>query len=476
MNNRIIAGLAVASLAGVSCTTAAPEEEKVNILWLFGEDISPWMPAYGDNTVETPNIDYLIDNGVLFTNCYASCSVSSPSRSAIITGAMQTSIGMHNHRTGRTPDVEYKLPEGVEVLPQIMRREGFFTFNAGKDDFNWQYNWSDYWAGECTQKRFFGKEGDPTISWLNREGDEPFFGVIELFGGKNHKLDVEPIDPSTVVVPPYYPNMPFMQEYMSSHYNQIKQTDYEIGNIIERMKADGVWENTIIIFMSDNGYQTLRDKQFLYDGGIHMPFVVAAPGNLKLLEKFGIERGVREDMISLIDVAATTLAIAGVEIPKYMESQDIFAEDFHRDFIVAARDRCDFTIDRIRAIRTKEFKYIRNFMTDRALMQPQYRDKTSHYKEFMSEWKAGAKFADEWLSDERPAEELYDVVNDPHEIHNLAADPKYAGELEAMRQRLDGWIEQTGDKGQYPESVEKLKVLLDRWGERCVNSEYDAAR
>lgn len=207
-----------------------------------------------------------------------------------------------------------------------------------------------------------------------------------------------------------------------------------------------------------------------------MPFVVAAPGNLKLLEKFGIERGVREDMISLIDVAATTLAIAGVEIPKYMESQDIFAEDFHRDFIVAARDRCDFTIDRIRAIRTKEFKYIRNFMTDRALMQPQYRDKTSHYKEFMSEWKAGAKFADEWLSDERPAEELYDVVNDPHEIHNLAADPKYAGELEAMRQRLDGWIEQTGDKGQYPESVEKLKVLLDRWGERCVNSEYDAAR
>lgn len=151
--------------------------------------------------------------------------------------------------------------------------------------------------------------------------------------------------------------------------------------------------------------------------------------------------------------------------------------DYHREWVVAARDRCDFTIDRIRAIRDKEFKYIRNFMTDRPLMQSQYRDKTKAYKTFMQIWKSGeAPFEDEWLSDVRPAEELYDIVNDPHETHNLATDPAYAQTLAMMRERLDGWIEQTNDQGQYPESKEQLQVLKERWGDRAVNKEYDVLK
>lgn len=156
--------------------------EKVNILWLFGEDISPWMPLYGDSTIQTPNIDFLAENGVLFTNCYSTCPVSSPCRSAIITGAMQTTIGMHNHRTGRTDKVIYKLPEHVQVLPQIFKKEGYHTYNAGKDDFNWQYDWNDYWTGPHTENKFFGKEGKG--SWNYRKEGQPFLGVMELYGGK----------------------------------------------------------------------------------------------------------------------------------------------------------------------------------------------------------------------------------------------------------------------------------------------------
>ncbi|MFI3332018.1 MAG: sulfatase [Rikenellaceae bacterium] len=470
-------GLTLLPLGAATELKAQPQEEPINILWLFGEDISPWMPAYGDNTVETPNIDFLAENGVLFTNCYATCSVSSPSRSAIITGAMQTTIGMHNHRTGRTEELIYSLPEGVEVLPQIFRESGFYTFNAGKDDFNWHYEWSDYWGGEqLPVKRFFGKEGVGT--WRDRAEGQPFFGVMELYGGKNHSKVEDPVDPSTIVVPPYYPNVRMMQEQLAVHYNQIKLTDNEIAEVIEQMKRDGIYENTIIIFMSDNGYQTLRDKQFLYDGGIHMPFIVAAPGNHALLERLGVEAGeVRDDMISLLDVTATSLAMADIEIPDYMESLDIFDKDFHRDYIVAARDRCDFTIDRIRAIRTKEFKYIRNFMTDRPLMQAQYRDVTKPYQDFMEVWRSGeVTFADEWLSEERPAEELYDIVNDPHEIHNLASDPTYSKELRKMRRTLDKWIKQTGDKGDTPEPIEELQILYERWGDRCVNWEYDVVK
>lgn len=371
---------------------------------------------------------------------------------------MQTTIGMHNHRTGRTDKVIYKLPEHVQVLPQIFKKEGYHTYNAGKDDFNWQYDWNDYWTGPHTENKFFGKEGKG--SWNYRKEGQPFFGVMELYGGKNHGKVDTPVDLDRIKVPPYYPDVPFMRKQLATHYNQIQLTDKEIGNVLAQMKKDGVYENTIIIFMSDNGYQTLRDKQFLYDGGIHMPFIVSCPGNP---EKYGIKKGsIRTDMMSLLDVTATTLSMAGIDIPEYMESKDVFAPDYHRDFIVAARDRCDFTIDRIRAIRTHDFKYIRNFMTDRPLMQSQYRDNKKPYKEFMRIWKEGAKFEDDWLSDKRPAEELYDLKNDPYEVHNLANDPNYSEQLSKMRDILDNWIKETDDKGQYPESEEELAVIYER--------------
>ncbi len=470
VNLLVTASLPLAIGAGCSKSSVV---EQPNILWVFGEDISPWMPIYGDSTVVTPNIDFLAANGVTYTNCFSTCPVSSPCRSALATGMMQTSIGMHNHRTGRTDKVIAKLPEGIGVLPVMMREAGFHTFNSGKDDFNWNYDWNDYWSGPYTQVKFFGKTG--VGSWNDREEGQPFFGEIELYGGKNRNKVKTPVDISRVKVPPYYPEGDFMRKQLATHYNQILLTDDEIGALIEQMKKDGVYENTIIIFLSDNGYQTLRDKQFLYDGGIKMPFIISAPGNHKLLERYGLEIGSRYDgMVSLLDVTATSLAMANIKIPEYMESRNLLDKDYDREWIVAARDRCDFTIDRIRAIRDRNYKYIRNFMTDRPLMQPQYRDKSKAYKEFMKIWRSGeVPFADEWLSDERPAEELYDIVNDPHEIHNLADDPAYSVTLALMRSRLDGWIEETDDKGQYPESREQLEVIKERWGDRAVNKEYD---
>ncbi|WP_435314847.1 sulfatase family protein [Cellulophaga fucicola] len=446
------------------------DQDKVNILWVFGEDISPWMPAYGDSTVTTPNIDFLVDSGVLFKNVYSMSAVCSPTRSAMITGSMPTTIGTHNHRSGRSDSLIVSLPEHVKILPQIFKEKGYHTFNEGKDDFNWQYNWDDYWTGPHKTNKFFGKEGHG--SWNDRKDGQPFFGVIELFGGKNKNKPPTLVHPDSVTVPQYYPDIPQIRKEIAAHYNQIKMTDIEIGTIIEKLKKDNLYDKTIIIFMSDNGYKTPRDKQFLYDGGLHMPLVIASPGNPELLNK----KGIREDMISLLDVTATTLALADIEIPEYMESKDIFASDFHRDFIIAAKDRCDFTIDRVRAVRTKEFKYIKNFMTDRPLMQPQYRDNKPTFIALRKAFADSVPFVNNWLKDFRPEEELYNLKEDPDEIHNLANDPKYADVLEKLRGNLNNWIKETDDKGQYPESKEQLKIIYDRWGERCVNPEYDVVK
>jgi arylsulfatase A-like enzyme len=188
---------------------------------------------------------------------------------------------------------------------------------------------------------------------------------------------------------------------------------------------------------------------------------------------------VRNDLVSILDVSATTLRLAGLDLPEYVEGQDLFADDFQpRQFVVTARDRCDYTIDRIRTIRTDRFRYIRNFLTDRPLLQPQYRDDREYAKALRQAHAAGSleEKIDSIFFGKRPAEELYELESDPHEMNNLADDPSYADELAHHRSLLQAWIKETDDQGQYPESVEGLRSVLKRWKARAVNPEYKPIR
>jgi arylsulfatase A-like enzyme len=211
-----------------------------------------------------------------------------------------------------------------------------------------------------------------------------------------------------------------------------------------------------------------RHKQFCYEGGIRTPLIVAGPG---------IPAGaLRDDLVSGIDVGPASLALAEIEIPPHMEGRDLFAKDHEpREFVVSARDRCDYTIDRIRAVVTKRWKYIRNFLTDRPYMQPQYRDPWPLTKELRRMAAEGelSKVQMRFYGDDRPAEELYDLENDPDEIDNLADDPGHAKVLDGMRLILERWMSDTGDQGRRPESEAGLKAALERWGRRCVNPEYE---
>ena len=162
-----------------------------------------------------------------------------------------------------------------------------------------------------------------------------------------------------------------------------------------------------------------------------------------------------------------------------MESRDLFAEEFKpRPWVISARDRCDYTIDRIRTVRTKRFRYIRNFLTARPYMQPNYRDEWD-ITQIMRKLHAEGGLdpvQDRFWADDRPKEELYDLEMDPHEINNLAGDPNYSEELERHSAVLDQWIRDTDDRGQYPEDAPNLKYMFDWWGEKCVNPEYDQFR
>lgn len=471
----VIAGILL-SLA----PTAPAAEVRPNVLWIYLEDVSGWFSCYGDKMIQTPNIDALAARGTRFTRYYSPAGVCSPTRSANVLGIMQTTVGAHNHTSSRNNAAGTKhdgigmihLPPGVKPLPQIMRQQGWYTFNeGGKDDYNFVFSVADLY--DFSPKR--NGWGPPELlagkCWAGLKPGQRFFGQVQLGGGKLGNAAPKVVDRVKVPVPPYYPDIPEVREEIAAHYDCLLKTDEQVGQIVAALKRDGHYENTRIFLFSDHGYRMHRHKQYIYEGGIHMPLIVAGPG---------IAQGaVRDDLVSGIDLAPTTLAAAGLAIPASMEGRDLFAASFRpREYVVAARDRCDHTIDRIRTIVTKRFQYLRNYLTDRPYMQSSYKDPWPVTKQLRALMAAGKMNQDQlvFFGENRPAEELYDLESDPHQIRNLAGDPKYATELERHRQLLANWIAETGDQGQQPESNAGLIQVLYQRGDVAVNPEYAPLR
>lgn len=219
---------------------------------------------------------------------------------------------------------------------------------------------------------------------------------------------------------------------------------------MKRLKDAGEWENTVLFFWTDHGISHVRTKQFLYDGGIHVPLVIRGPG---------IASGnIRADLVEHIDIAATTLGLAGRPIPAAMQGRDLFASNYQpREFVFAARDRADETVDRIRSVRSERFKYIRNFYPTRPYLQPnRYKDDKAIVQAMRRLHTAGKLNAEQAsiMADTRPREEFYDLKTDPHELRNLAGDPRSAEALQRHRSALAAWIERTDDHGRQPENEE----------------------
>jgi len=444
--------------------------ETPNILWIFAEDTSPWMGCYGHEVNEghTPHIDSLAHEGIRFTRAYVPAPVCSACRSAVMVGQNQIRFGAHEHRSSRGPR-KIELPRHLKLLPQIMKEGGYYTFNLGKDDYNFLW---DQKATYSLQQR----SREP-VPWDTLKANQPFYGQIQTAGGKNN-VSKFPLDrktnPSSVTVPPDYPQNDLYREVVAEHYDSIRKDDDFIGGVLQGLKENGLWENTIVVYVSDHGANNLvRHKQMQTEGGLHVPFIVRGP------ETHVPKSQVRDDLVDILDLSATTLAWAGLEQPDWYEGQDLFGKSFApRNFVAAAKDRLDHTIDRVRTIRTDRFRYTRNYKLDRILLQPQYRDHQPYTKNLHELYDAGElpfHLAKIYFGERLP-EELYDLRKDPHQLNNLAADPKYAEELEEHRALLDEWLAK-GDLGAFEEPDAELAFQdagPEKW--RKVNPEYEHLR
>jgi len=449
-------------------TYVAAADQRPNILWIDVEDMSPHFSCYGEKTIETQRVDQLAREGTLFTRAYVTGPVCSTSRSAMITGMFQTSIGAQHHRSGRGTE-KIQLPAPIVSVPVLFQRAGYYTCNGapkgkkgriGKTDYNFEFPRGIYDGND----------------WSGRKAGQPFFAQIQLHGGKYRGDSQESYEkwaghvreqlgsitsPEDVTLPPYYPDDPVLRRDWAAYLDTVRYTDWEVGEIVRRLKSEGIYEQTLIVFITDHGISHARGKQFCYEEGIHIPFIVRGPG---------IPSGKRrDDLIEHIDMAALSLAAAAIKIPDWMQARDIFAKDYQpRKFAFSARDRCDETVDRIRSVSSKRYKYIRNFYPDRPLLQPcAYKDNKAILIRLRELHAAGKldPVQEALFAPARPMEELYDLRNDPWELHNLAASPEFTGELAAHREALEDWMKETDDQGRKPEPEamydSDMKVYLD---------------
>ena len=434
--------------------------ERPNILWILGDDLGPDLGCYGHPLVKTPNVDRLAAEGTRFTHCFTTAPVCSPARSAWNTGVYQTTLGAHNHRSHRKDG--YRLPEGVMLISHRMREAGYFTANvtdiapgvrgSGKTDFNF------------TAERPF--EG---THWNQRAKGQPFFAQINFTAP--HKGPVWPaarrqkelVDPARVTLPPYYPDHPVVRNEVANYLDAVNLWDAQVGVVLQQLEAEGLLDNTAIFVFGDNGRCLIRGKQWLYDAGTHVPLVVRWPGRVKA-------GAVRRDPVIALDITATSLEMAGIARPALFDGQGLFSGAKPRKQIFTARDRCDMTVDRIRAVRDRRFKLIRNFMPERPYTQfNEYIRANYPTQAVLQELGAAGKLTSvqaQWLAPRKPEIELYDHVADPHEVNNLAGERRYQGTVKRLVGELGRWMEETGDQGRTPESREAFEREEPRWNVR----------
>jgi N-sulfoglucosamine sulfohydrolase len=448
LNAICLTALAALGLSHHPNLTTAVQPKRPNVLWLIAEDFGVELGCYGTKEVWTPNLDKLAADGMRFTRAYTTAPVCSPSRSAFMTGMYQTTIGAHNHRSHR--DDGYKLPAGVRLLTDWLRDAGYFTANlrqlppefgfkgAGKNDWNFTY------------------EGRPWDSdnWDDLKAHQPFYAQINF--KETHRAFVSPrrADPNKVVIPPYYPDHSITREDWAKYLDAATELDEKIGRVLRRLEADGLADNTVIVFFGDNGQAHVRGKQFVYESGLHIPLLIRWPKNFPAPKNF--KPGTVSDQLVLsIDLTATTLGVAGATKPPKMEGRVLFGEtaEAPRPYAFGARDRCDETVFRLRTVRDKQYRYIRNFTPDRPFLQPNdYKKRQYPVWTLLPELAAQGKLTaaqSALVAPSMPAEELYDLDADPYEINNLvnSAKPEYNTALKRLRAALDKWIDETKDQG-----------------------------
>lgn len=442
-----------------------------NIVWLISEDNSPFLGCYGDSLAVTPNLDKLAGEGVLFENAFANAPVCAPARSTLITGMYATSLGTQHMRCLNP------VPGFVHFFPYYLKEAGYFTTNRKKTDYNtflqegvWDndwWDWKDAFKGRQPDQPFFMMYN----TWMSHEDKihsdqaaiEYYKVTLEALYGRNFtdeeidkRLEKFRFKAGDIPIPPYQPPTFDMKNDWARYYNRVQMMDEEMGIVMELLKKEGLWDNTIVFYFSDHGGVLPRSKRFIFESGLKVPMILHFPEKYRNMAPAG-EGSRLKDVVSFIDLAPTVLSLAGIQPPDYMEGKAFlgdYAENDH-ELAFAFRGRMDERYDKVRSVRDKQYRYRINFMPQRIYGQ---------HINFL--WKAPSMQSWEKAFDEgecnptqsrffepKAVEELYDVSKDPYCVINLAEKPDNKELVGKYRNLVLDQMRRTRDTGVLPEAL-----------------------
>ncbi len=443
LSKRVLLGTVLSASSAVALRAAEPA--RPNILWVVSEDNGCFLGAYGDPLAQTPTLDKLAEEGVLYERCFAQ-PVCAPARFTLITGMYAATAGPAQHMRASG-----KIPAWLEGFPERLRAAGYYTSNNVKTDYNAPININAAWDA-----------ASDTADWRGAQPGQPFFSVFNYEVTHEHmvfpdyvpKFDFLRTNPAAVRIPPYQPDTPEMRQDWANYYDEMRLLDGQIAAKLRELEKDGLADNTIVFYYADNGGVLPRSKRFLQESGTRVPLIVYYPPRWRHLAPAA--PGSRlTDPVDFSDFAPTVLSLAGVKIPDYMQGRPFAgpARTGPNEFVFTTRDRMDERYDMMRSVVDTRWLYIRNFRPDLPYMQPlDYQFRALGYQSWArlaAEGKLTPATAQFW--GEKPSEELYDMEADPDNVDNLAGSAAHAAIVEKMRARLRQRMVKICDNGLLPE-------------------------
>lgn len=422
------------------------QDKRPNIVFIIADDMA-WddSGAYGHPHIKTPNIDRLAKEGMRFDNAFLTTSSCSPSRTSIITG-------LYPHNTD-AEQLHWPLPSHKVTFVEHLRKAGYWTAQAGKwhmgDSIKTRFDLvkdvgtKGFQLSPTGEKTKENGDGSGCEDWVpvlkTRPKDKPFFlwlAAVDPHRPYSEGIIENPHELQDVILPPYFPDTKMVREDFVHYYNEITRLDGYVGKVVQELERQGVSENTLILFISDNGRPFPRDKTTLYDGGIKTPWIVKWPSKVE-------PNTVNKNLISAIDIAPTFMKLAGLDVLPDFEGKDfspMLYDTTHvlRDYIFAEDHWHDYE-DYTRAVRTDRYKYIRNFYPDlpNTPSADAFIGDTFKSMQALNEQGKLTNAQKACFMVPRAPEELYDVVNDPYELENLALKSEHKEKLVQLRNEMN---------------------------------------
>lgn len=418
--------------------------DQPNILWITSEDNGPHIGCYGDSYADTPHIDSIAKQGMLYRNAWSTAPVCAPARTTIITGMYPPSLGAQHMRSA------VRIPKQFKLYPEYLREAGYYCTNNRKTDYNLA-GIGDVW-----------NESSNKAHWRGRKEGQPFFAIFNFTTSHESQIRKRPHtsvhDPSKVRVPAYHPDTSEVRLDWAQYYDKITEMDKQVGRVLKELKEDGLADDTIIFYYGDHGSGMPRSKRWPYNSGLLVPMIVSFPEKYRSLAGKDYQHGGESDrLVGFVDLAPTVLSLAGVKPPAQMQGH-AFHGKFETDpqaFQFGFRGRMDERYDVVRVVRNKRYIYLKQFMPHRIYGEHvDYMFQTPTTQVWHKMYEAGElNAAQSHFWEPKPSEELYDLETDPDEVNNLASSPEHQAVLKELREGLYEHLLSTRDTGFLPEPM-----------------------